>query len=77
MFALFSISLSFQLSGSVSLAMEKSMSAYMDENSLVVSNADNGYKQNGFTTADYAQLEYLKTPTKKMSSTPVPSIWLR
>jgi ABC-type lipoprotein export system ATPase subunit len=65
MFALFSISLSFQLSGSVSLAMEKSMSAYMDENSLVVSNADNGYKQNGFTTADYAQLEYLKNTYKE------------
>lgn len=65
MFALFAISLSFQLSGSVSLAMQKSMSSYMDENSLVITPSEQGYKQNGFTTADYQELEYLKNTYKE------------
>ena len=58
--ALFSISFSFQLSGSVSSSMKASMESYMDENSLVISNRDEGIYNTHFESADYNQLLYLK-----------------
>ena len=56
MIGLFAISFSFQLSGSVSKALQESMSSYMDENSLVISNRDSILTNTNFKNADYASI---------------------
>lgn len=57
--ALFSISFSFQLSGGVSNSLKDSLSTYMSDNSLVISQKESGYTDTGFETADYQELHYL------------------
>lgn len=61
MIGLFAISFSFQLSGSVSRAMQKSMSSYMDENSFVISTKDNSVSDVGFKNPDYATLKRIQS----------------
>ncbi len=64
MISLFSITFSFQLSSSVSRALAKSMSSYMDENSLVISKKDSTITDNGFSSVDYATLAKMKNRHK-------------
>lgn len=63
---LFAISFSFQLSSSVSNSMEKSMSSYMDENCLVISQKDSVYNETYFSDPSYAKLLQLKRNHKDM-----------
>ena len=57
--ALFSISFGFQLSGGVSSSLKQSLSAYMSDNSLVISKKNKGFTATGFETSDYQELNYL------------------
>ncbi len=60
MIALFSISFSFQLSLGVSSAMVKSMSSYMEENTMVVTPKEEGLLRSSFESGDSAELERLR-----------------
>jgi ABC-type lipoprotein export system ATPase subunit len=58
--SLFTISFSFLLSNGVNSSLSSSLSTYMDNNSLVISNNDESFISNGLKSVDYTTIEYIK-----------------
>lgn len=61
MIGLFAISFSFQLSFSISKAIEGTLTNYMSDNSLVISNSDQNYSATSFFTPSHNIVENIKT----------------
>lgn len=64
--ALFSSTLSFQLSSNVSSSLVSSLSNYMDSNNMVIENKDEDYSDTYYKTVDYNSLKHFQSKYNDM-----------